>query len=85
MSLTLRSPDATAISTNTGGEGGGCFIYAGRISTGKSKDQDGDPDNHSVTVTVSELTFGDDEMSQALNLDESTTVDPGITWRCIRI
>ena len=43
----------------------------------KSKDQDGDPDNHSVTVTVSELTFGDDEMSQALNLDESTTVDPG--------
>ena len=43
----------------------------------KSKDRDGDPDNHSVTVAVSELTFGDDEMSQALNLDESTTVDPG--------
>ena len=43
----------------------------------KSKDQDGDSDNHSVTVAVSELTFGDDEMSQALNLDESTTVDPG--------
>lgn len=57
----------------------------------KSKDQDGDPDNHSVTVAVGELTFGDDEMSQALNLDESTTVDPGtepeqdgemiITWK----
>ena len=30
-----------------------------------------------VTVAVGELTFGDDEMSQALNLDESTTVDPG--------
>ncbi len=43
----------------------------------KRKDQDGDPDNHSVTVAVSELTFGDDEMSQALNLDESTTVDSG--------
>ena len=43
----------------------------------KSKDRDGDPDNHSVTVAVGELTFGDDEMSQALNLDESTTVDPG--------
>lgn len=57
----------------------------------KSKDQDGDPDKHSVTVAVCELTFGDDEMSQALNLDESTTVDPGtepeqdgemiITWK----
>lgn len=57
----------------------------------KSKDQGGDPDNHSVTVAVGELTFGDDEMSQALNLDESTTVDPGtepeqdgemiITWK----
>lgn len=45
----------------------------------------------SVSVAVGELTFGDDEMSQALNLDESTTVDPGtepeqdgemiITWK----
>ena len=43
----------------------------------KSKDQDGNSDNHSITVAVGELTFGDDEMSQALNLDESTTVDPG--------
>ena len=56
----------------------------------KSKDRDGDPDNHSVTVAVSELTFGDDEMSQALNLDESTTVDPGdylaliISWHIRR-
>lgn len=45
----------------------------------------------SVSVAVGELTFGDDEMSQALNLDESTTVDLGtepeqdgemiITWK----
>ena len=47
----------------------------------KSKDQDGDPDNHSVTVAVGELIFGDDEMSQALNLDESTTVDRVTTWQ----
>ena len=31
------------------------------------KDQDGDPDNNSVTINVSDLTFGDDAMSQAMD------------------
>lgn len=43
----------------------------------QSKDLDGDPNNNSVTVPVSELTFGDDAMSQALELDDETTVDVG--------
>jgi len=41
------------------------------------KDQDGDPDNNSVTINVSDLTFGDDAMSQAMDLDSETTVDEG--------
>ena len=41
------------------------------------KDQDGDPDNNSVTINVSDLTFGDDDMSQAMDLDSETTVDEG--------
>ena len=41
------------------------------------KDQDGQPDNNSVTVAISDLTFGDDEMSQALKLSSETTVDEG--------
>ena len=41
------------------------------------KDQDGDPDNNSVTINVSDLTFGDDAMSRAMDLDSETTVDEG--------
>ena len=41
------------------------------------KDQDGDPDNNSVTINVSDLTFGDDAMSQAMDLTVETTVDEG--------
>ena len=41
------------------------------------KDQDGDPDNNSVTINVSDLTLGDDAMSQAMDLDSETTVDEG--------
>ena len=41
------------------------------------KDQDGDAENNSVTVFITDLTFGDDEMSRALQLDADTTVDEG--------
>ena len=41
------------------------------------KDQDGDPDNNSVTINVSDLTFGNDAMSRAMDLDSETTVDEG--------
>lgn len=41
------------------------------------KDKDGDLDNNSATVAVSDLTFGDDEMSQAMNLNSETTIDAG--------
>lgn len=41
------------------------------------KDQDGDSDNNSVTINVSDLTFGDDAMSRAMDLDSETTVDEG--------
>ena len=41
------------------------------------KDKDGDLDNNSATVAVSDLTFGDDEMSQAMNLSSETTIDAG--------
>ena len=41
------------------------------------KDKDGDLDNNSATVAVSDLTFGDDEMSQAMNLNSETTIDSG--------
>lgn len=43
----------------------------------REKDLDGLPDNNSVTVEKSDLTFGDDEMSRALELDSNTTVDEG--------
>lgn len=43
----------------------------------KDKDQDGDADNNSVTVDIADLTFGEDEMSQQLQLDSDTTVDVG--------
>lgn len=43
----------------------------------REKDLDGLPDNNSVTVAKSDLTFGDDEVSKALELDSNTTVDVG--------
>lgn len=43
----------------------------------RSKDMDGQPDNNSVTVAKSDLTFGNDEMSRALQLDGNTKVDEG--------
>lgn len=43
----------------------------------KDKDQDGDADNNSVTVNIEDLTFGEDEISQQLQLNADTTVDVG--------
>lgn len=52
----------------------------------RTKDLDGDPDNNSVTVNISDLTFGEDEISRTpeenamireLGLDAETTVDAG--------
>ena len=49
------------------------------------KDQDGDPDNNSVTINVSDLTFGDDAMSRAMDLDSETTVDEAIIWHFTQV